>query len=160
MPPLPPFICCPATQMQKTGKWGKPLIIDEPIWDSVQSNHRGLCPNISPTKSSACPCCYTSDSPSVLLFFFHPHAKKKEKRDKLPPAQQDDVIIYEKYMKKVNMYSDIRTVKSSAVGRRNLSKSSVFVAENKGLRGVCRLGSWRLIECLEDKLGDIRYPSG
>lgn len=42
------------------------------------------------------------------------------------------------------------------------AQTSAVEAErrNKALRGVYRLASWRLIECLEDKLGDIRYPSG
>lgn len=31
---------------------------------------------------------------------------------------------------------------------------------NKGVGGVYWFGFWSLIECLEDKPGDIRYPSG
>lgn len=45
----------------------------------------------------------------------------------------------------------------------NLFKKPLFCEvwkRNKGLQGVYSLGSWRLIECLEDKLSDIRYPSG
>lgn len=66
---------------RKQGKWENLLIIDEPIWDSVQSNRRGLCPNISTTKWRACPCCSTatnSDSPLVSLFFIHPRAHIKK----------------------------------------------------------------------------------
>lgn len=31
---------------------------------------------------------------------------------------------------------------------------------NKGVRGVYGLGVWSLIECLEDKAGDISHPGG
>lgn len=40
-------------------------------------------------------------------------------------------------------------------GRRKQAEVS-----NKGLRGVYGFGFWSLIECLEDKIGDISHPSG
>lgn len=148
--------------MQKTGKWENLLIIDEPIWDSVQSNRRGLCPNISTTKWRACPCCSTvtsSDSPLVSLFFFHPraHTKNSHQHSRLTSSLMKSAA------ECTYAQTTFRTMKSFAVETRNLNKRAVFCGDrekNKGLQGVCRLGSWRLIECLEDKLGDIRYPSG
>lgn len=147
--------------MQKTGKWENLLIIDEPIWDSVQSNRRGLCPNISTTKWRACPCCSTatsSNSPLVSLFFIQPraHIKNSHQHSRLTSSLMKSAAecTYTQHCEQWKFF---------AVETRNLNKRTIFCGDrekNKGPQGVCRLGSWRLIECLEDKLGDIRYPSG
>lgn len=46
-------------RIKRTGKQQRLLIIDEPIWDSVQTGRGGLCPNISAQENTVCPRCQT-----------------------------------------------------------------------------------------------------
>lgn len=100
------------------------------LFGTVQSIHGGLCPNISTLRAHA--------------------------------AGLSTALTHHKRTRQVNVIFLAKQQVAGSTSEKPRARGHYFkkVEKERGLQGVYRLGSWRLIECLEDKLCDIRYPSG